>query len=54
MSPETTFHIAEMFDLALWSQWFAEMGHGFSFLVLLPVIAIVIGLWAEYSEQANK
>ncbi len=51
MPSTATSRIAEMFDLALWSQWFAELDRGFAFLLLLPFVVAVIGLWAEYRDR---
>jgi len=40
--------IAELFDLSLWLQWFAGLDREFVFLLALPFVVAVIGLWAAY------
>jgi hypothetical protein len=39
--------IAELFDLAAWRAWFAGLDRAFVFLLILPFVVAVIGLWAE-------
>ncbi|HSD44453.1 MAG TPA: hypothetical protein VLD36_21645 [Burkholderiales bacterium] len=51
MRSQTTSRIAELFDLGLWSDWFAQLDRGFIFLLLLPFVVAVIGLWASYREK---
>jgi hypothetical protein len=46
-----TSRIAELFDLGLWSDWFAQLDRGFVFLLLLPFVVAVIGVWASYREK---
>jgi hypothetical protein len=46
-----TSRISEIFDLRLWSDWFAELDRGFVFLLVLPLVVAVIGLWASYREK---
>lgn len=43
--------LAEIFDLGLWSDWFAELDRTFVFLLLLPFVVAVVGLWAGYRER---
>src|SRR5512145_1856413 len=40
--------VGEFFDLELWAQWFAELDRSFLFLLILPFVVAVVGLWAEY------
>lgn len=47
----TTSRISELFDLGLWSDWFAQLDRGFVFLLVLPLVVAVIGLWAAYREK---
>jgi hypothetical protein len=50
MRPQAT-HFAEIFDLGLWSEWFAQLDRGFIFLLLLPFVVALIGLWAWFNEE---
>ena len=43
--------IREFFDLALWAQWLAELDRTFVFLLLLPFVVAVVGLWAAYRDR---
>jgi hypothetical protein len=44
--------LAEVFDASLWSAWFAELDRGFVFLLVLPFVVAVVGLWAERRSRA--
>jgi hypothetical protein len=46
--------VAEFFDLAAWSQWFAQLDRSFLFLLILPFVVAVVGLWAEYSDHRKR
>ena len=50
MRPQAT-SIAELFDLARWSAWFTELDRGFIFLLLLPFVVALVGLWAWFNEK---
>jgi hypothetical protein len=39
--------VAEVFDLAAWGAWFAQLDRGFAFLLVLPLVVAAVGLWAE-------
>ena len=43
--------IGEIFDLGLWSQWFDQLDRTFVFLLVLPFVVAVVGLWAAYRER---
>lgn len=43
--------LAAIFDLDAWAQWLAELDRGFVFLLLLPFVIAVIGLWAYFTEN---
>jgi hypothetical protein len=51
MSSRTTGGVAELFDLGLWSAWLSQIDREFAFLLLLPFVVAVIGLWASYREK---
>jgi hypothetical protein len=46
--------LAEIFDLEAWAQWFGELDRSFVFLLLLPFVIAVIGLWAYFTEDDRK
>jgi hypothetical protein len=43
--------IGELFDLASWRAWFAGLDRAFIFLLILPFVVAVIGLWAELHRR---
>ena len=43
--------VGEMFDLDLWAQWFAQLDRSFLFLLILPFVVAVVGLWADYRDR---
>jgi hypothetical protein len=43
--------LAEMLDFDLWAAWFASLDRGFVFLLVLPFVVAVIGLWASYLQD---
>ncbi|HVJ11934.1 MAG TPA: putative Na+/H+ antiporter [Burkholderiales bacterium] len=43
--------VGELFDLDLWSQWFAQLDRSFLFLLILPFVVAVVGLWADYRDR---
>ena len=45
--------IGEFFDLGLWLQWFAQVDRTFAFLLLLPFVVAVVGLWAAYRDRGG-
>jgi hypothetical protein len=46
--------LAEFFDFASWAAWFAELDRGFLFLLILPFVIAIIGLWATWFEKEDK
>ncbi len=54
MTPPATGRLAEIFDLASWSAWFADLDRGFIFLLLLPFVVAVIGLWSLYFDEDDR
>ena len=53
MRPQAT-GFAEIFDFGLWSEWFAQLDRGFIFLLLLPFVVALIGLWAWFNEAEAR
>ena len=45
--------VGEFFDLALWGQWLAQLDRSFLFLLILPFVVAVVGLWAEYMDRRD-
>jgi hypothetical protein len=46
--------IYEVFDLQLWIAWFSGLDRSFLFLLILPFVVAVVGLWAELSQRQDK
>ncbi len=40
----------EMFDYQLWTQWFLSLDRAFLFLLILPFVVAVVGLWSDLSR----
>jgi hypothetical protein len=49
-----TRRLAEIFDFERWSDWFAELDRTFIFLLVLPFVIAVIGLWAWFIDENRK
>lgn len=43
--------MGEFFDIEAWLQWFAQLDRTFVFLLLLPFVVAVVGLWAAYRDE---
>jgi len=41
----------EMFDYQLWAQWFQSLDRTFLFLLILPFVVGVVGLWSDLSRS---
>jgi putative Na+/H+ antiporter len=46
--------VSEIFDWAMWAQWFSGLDRSFVFLLILPFVVAALGLWAEYFRQSDK
>jgi hypothetical protein len=46
--------VGEFFDLELWMRWLSQLDRSFLFLLILPLVVAVVGLWAEYSERRRR
>jgi Na+/H+ antiporter NhaD/arsenite permease-like protein len=46
--------VGELFDLQLWMQWFSQLDRSFLFLLILPFVVAVVGIWAERSERRGR
>jgi hypothetical protein len=45
--------IREAFSLSNWAQWFEQLDRTFVFLLVLPFVVAIVGLWAAYRDR-NK
>lgn len=43
--------MSEFFDVELWLEWISQLDRTFVFLLLLPFVVAVVGLWAAYRER---
>jgi hypothetical protein len=43
--------VSQWFDLALWSDWLSQLDRSFLFLLILPFVVGVVGLWAERRRE---
>jgi hypothetical protein len=43
--------LSELLDLEAWAQWFAALDRGFIFLLALPFVVAIIGLWSWFTES---
>lgn len=41
----------EMFDYHAWVQWFQSLDRTFLFLLILPFVVAVVGLWSEFARS---
>lgn len=46
--------MSEMFDIDLWLQWFAQLDRTFVFLLTLPFVVAVVGLWAAFRDRDRE
>jgi hypothetical protein len=46
--------LAEFLDLEAWAQWFAALDREFIFLLALPFVVAIIGLWGWWAEKAEE
>ncbi len=54
MIDQVISRIGEIFDIGFWSHWFAQVDRTFIFLLLLPFVVAVVGLWAAYRDRDNE
>ncbi len=50
---EIASRLAEVLDLELWAAWFAGLDRGFVFLLVLPFVVAIVGLWASYLRDED-
>jgi hypothetical protein len=44
----------ELFDIGAWLQWFDQLDRTFVFLLALPFVVAIVGLWAAYRERERE
>ena len=52
MRPQAASAFSELFDLDLWSRWLSELDRGFVFLLVLPFVVALVGLWSAYRDDS--
>jgi hypothetical protein len=45
--------VGEFFDFAAWAQWLGQLDRSFLFLLILPFVVAIVGLWAEYLNRRD-
>ena len=43
--------MSEILDFTAWSQWFSQLDRTFIFLLTLPFVVAVVGLWAAWRDR---
>jgi hypothetical protein len=46
--------MSEILDLKAWADWFASLDREFVFLLALPFVVAVVGLWSWWAEQEDS
>lgn len=46
--------LREAFDLASWAQWLEQLDRTFVFLLVLPFVVAIVGLWAAYRDRDRE
>jgi hypothetical protein len=44
----------EFLDLERWAQWFAALDREFIFLLALPFVVAIVGLWSAFAEDEAR
>jgi hypothetical protein len=47
-------NIREAFSLSNWAQWFEQLDRTFVFLLVLPFVVAIVGLWAAYRDRERE
>jgi hypothetical protein len=51
MNPSVIGRIGEIFDIGLWLQWFDQLDRTFIFLLTLPFVVALVGVWAAHRDR---
>ena len=43
--------MSEFFNVGMWLEWFSQLDRTFIFLLLLPFVVAVVGLWAAWRDR---
>lgn len=54
LTVQTGARVAELFDPAAWTSWIAGLDRGFAFLLLLPFVVALVGLWASWTGEEER
>jgi hypothetical protein len=46
--------LTEFLDLERWAQWFSSLDREFIFLLGLPFVVAIIGVWSAWSEEEES
>ena len=44
----------EFFDIGLWLQWFEQLDRTFIFLMVLPFVVAIVGLWSAWRDRVGS
>jgi hypothetical protein len=51
MLDQVISRLGEIVDIRIWSEWFAQLDRPFIFLLSLPFVVAVVGLWAAWRDK---
>lgn len=51
MYAQATSRFLEIFDWQAWAAWFGSLDRDFLFLLLLPFVIAVMGVWASLQDE---
>jgi hypothetical protein len=46
--------LSEIFDLESWRAWFSSLDRSFIFLLTLPFVVALVGLWSAIAEKEEQ
>ena len=46
--------LSELFDLESWLAWFSSLDRSFIFLLTLPFVVALVGLWSAIAEKEER
>lgn len=46
--------LSEIFDMESWRAWFSSLDREFIFLLVLPFVVAVVGLWSAIAEREEQ
>ena len=51
---EVITRMRDFFDIGAWLQWFEQLDRTFVFLLILPFVVAVVGLWAAWRDRNRE